>query len=96
MQLQAVGSGLEHCSQARLHRWQSGHVEEVCSAEGCRAVLTKHSSLLQVCMVLELFPLQELRSDNLTQKGNDNVHTQINTQYRIWHSTVLPELVTAF
>lgn len=50
MQLQAVGSGLEHCSQARLHRWQSGHVEEVCSAEGCRAVLTKHSSLLKVCV----------------------------------------------
>ena len=28
--------------------------------------------------------------------NSDNVHTQINTQHRIWHSTVLPELVTAF
>ena len=96
MQLQAAGSGLEQCSQARLHSWQFGHLEEVCPAAGLSLPSTPPSyRSAWTTSVLVLFPLQELRSDNPTQTGNDNVHTQINTHYRIWHSMVHPELVTA-
>lgn len=102
MQLQAADSELERCSQARLHSSQSGHTEEVRPAEGCRAVLTKRSPMLQFCMGTDCSSSSHCRSSEATtaptpnQAGNDNIHTQIHTRYRIWHSTVLPELVAAF
>lgn len=103
MQLQAAGSGLEQCSQARLHSSQSGHVEEVHPAEGCGAVLTKHSPILQVCTdCSSCSSSSHCRSSEATttltptRTGNGNIHAQIHTRYRIWHSAVLPELVTAF
>ncbi|XP_042748994.1 uncharacterized protein LOC122192507 [Lagopus leucura] len=48
MQLQAAGSELEQCGRA-LYSSQSGHTEQICPAEGCRAVLIKHSPIAQVC-----------------------------------------------
>lgn len=92
----AVDSRLEQCSQARLHSSQHTHAEEVHPAEDCWAVLTKYSSILQVCMncssCLSTFHCRS--SEATTPTGDNNIHTQIHTQYRIWHSTVLPELVT--
>jgi len=72
MQLQAVGSGLEQCSQARPHSPQRGHTEEACPADKllvqqlrAGAALTKDSTGLHgLHHLLELFSLQELRSEN--------------------------------
>ena len=89
-------------SSAARHGSQYGHTEEVHPAESCWAVLTMHSPILQVCTdcssCSSIFHCgsSQATTPTLTHTGNDNIHTQIHTQYRIWHSTVLPELVTAF
>ena len=89
-------------SSAARHGSQYGHTEEVHPAESCWAVLTMHSPILQVCTdcssCSSIFHCRssQATTPTLTHTGNDNIHTQIRTQYRIWHSTVLPELVTAF